>query len=201
MQVKEKLLNVCFGLNLIYWGIAGFFYHYEDFQTSYVRLFITFLNISVGLLIIFRKPVKNSGTLHSILISLPSLISGGLLFKLSKPLFLWNHISQTLFIVGGSITLISFFFLGRSFSIFPRLRGIVSKGLYQIVRHPAYLGEFTMLTACLIAANSYLSWIPFLIFIPGIVLRIREEESILVADQAYVKYQQKVQWRLIPYIW
>lgn len=201
MKSKEKYFNFCLGVSFIYWGIAGFFHDYIDFKTSYVRLFITVLNITVGLLFIFRKPVLSQGTISSVLVSIPSLICGGLLFKLAQPSFLWSNTSKTLFIFGGLIALTSFLFLGRNFSIFPRMRSIVSKGMYKVIRHPSYLGEFIMITACLLSREGNLSFIPFVIFIPSIIIRILEEERLLMGNLSYKTYAKSVKWRLIPYVW
>lgn len=201
MTNKERLLNSCFGISLIYWGIAGFIAHYDGLNTALIRVFVTLLNMTVGLLIMFRKPVFNEGSLVSIIKSLPSLICGGLLFKLSKPLLIWQTPSMSLFIIGGSIALLSFLFLGRNFSIFPEIRGIVSHGFFRIIRHPSYFGECLMMLACLLSAESNISLLAFVIFVPSIMIRIHEEEQLLSTSLAYQLYQKQVKWRLIPFVW
>jgi len=133
--------------------------------------------------------------------SLPSLLCGGLAFKLSKDLSSWGFIPICIFLLGGGITLISFLFLGKSFSVFPSLRGIVSKGSYRLVRHPSYFGELLMIIACLIATDYIFSWSILLLFFPFIILRIEEEEKLLSTSEEYISYSQKVTWRLIPLIW
>ncbi len=201
MKYGEKLFNIFLGLSLVYWGIAGFWAHYDGMQTSPVRLCITLLNLAVGILIILREPIKANGSTASILISLPSFICGGLIFKLARPLPLWEGHLEVLFILGGTLTLSAFLFLGRSFAILPGRREIVSRGLFRLLRHPAYLGECLMMLACLLATASLWALISFAIFVPGIVFRIKAEEKILLESADYQAYAREVSWRLIPYVW
>ena len=201
MKIQERILNVLFGLSLIYWSLAGLCKYYDGIHTSSIRIFITLLNGMVGFLIIFRKPIIKKGSLNSILISLPSLICGGLLFKLSKSPLDWNLFSTVLFFAGGLTTLVAFISLGNSFSIFPGVRQVVSGGFYRLIRHPAYLGEFMMSLACLVAYNTYYSYPVFIVLIPALVLRIKEEEKLLFEDNNYQAYSNTVKWRLIAYLW
>lgn len=201
MDKKEKFLNLAFGISLIYWGVAGLYSAYESSSIPFLRWFISVLNFSVGALIIFRKPVINKGSLRSIVVSLPSLILGGIIFKFAKPLDSWSISEQLIFVVGGSFSLISFFYLGRSFSIFPDLRDVKSNGTFRLVRHPSYLGEAIMITICLITTDYWQAYIVYVLFIPSLILRIKQEEKLLSTSEVYRTYQLRVKWRLIPYIW
>lgn len=202
MKKNELLINICLGCSLIYWGIAGFYTSNDTYESiPIIRIFITALNVLVGILILFRKPVLLNASLQANLISLPSFLCGGLLFKFAKPLFLWEAYIEILFIFGGSLTFISFLCLGRNFSILPKMRKIVSKGTFRWVRHPAYLGEMLMLLACLLSSDKWFSWVIFLLFIPSLVFRIQAEEKLLSKNEVYLNYKKEVKWRLIPFIW
>ena len=185
---------------MIYWGIT---HHTLNFNNiPILTLLLTLLNITIGILIAFKTPFYEKLLLSSILISLPSLICGVLLFKLSEPINLWGNSIQILFVLGCSFTLISFLFLGRSFAIFPGQRKTISNGPFLIIRHPVYLGETIMIISCLISTtNIIISLVIFILFIPSIILRIIEEERILMKDTTYKRYQNNVKYRLIPYIW
>lgn len=201
LSLEERVINWGFGLSLIFWGIAGFFSNIEVTLNSPVRMLITILNMTVGFLLIFRKPLLVNGSMASILISLPSLICGGWIFKLSKPLLLWPGYAEALFLIGGTIALISFISLGRNFSILPTMRQITSGGTFRFIRHPAYFGETLMVVACIVAAEGWLSMLPFLIYVPGIIYRIKEEEELLSQNENYNRYKETVRWRLLPFVW
>ncbi len=201
MDYKERILNISLGLSLIYWSFAGFYAAYSAAEITRLAVLISLLNFTVGLLIIFRMPLIKAASNYALLISLPAFIAGGVLFKFSKPLIDWSLATEIIFTCGAIITIFSFLFLGKSFAILPGMRNVVSKGMYRLVRHPAYLGESLMVLACLISAETYCSFLVFAFFIPGIVLRIRAEEALLFESPYYTKYASQVTRRLIPFIW
>ncbi|BDD11551.1 hypothetical protein FUAX_39830 (plasmid) [Fulvitalea axinellae] len=199
---KEKALNFLIGASLLYWAGAGLYSHWEDPAIPPARWCVSLLNLAVGFLIIFRQPLQATPKTTSALIALPSLFCGGLLFRMAKPMYLWTFYSQTVFIVAGLFTVASFLSLGKSFSVLPGLRGIVSKGPYQFMRHPSYLGEIVMSLACLISAKeTLLSAIPFALLIPALMFRIKEEEKLLSSQYEYLLYKTNVKWRLLPRVW
>jgi len=195
----ERIFNVFLGCSFIFWAIAGWF---VDENRSIIRLSISLLNLSLGLLILFRVQAKRLGNPVDILKSLPSLIIGGMMFRLSVALPEWSMISVSIFMIGMMITLASFITLGRSFSILPQVRPIVTKGLYRFVRHPGYLGELLLIIACFIASESLLiSGICFALFIPFIAWRILVEETLLSQEVLYLAYMDQVKWRMLPGVW
>jgi len=79
---------------------------------------------------------------------------------------------------------------------------VIDTGPYGIVRHPMYVGVTTLYVLSPLALGSYWSLIPSLLMIPIIVARILSEERILVKDlRGYIEYQQKVNYRLVPFVW
>ncbi|MFT5821592.1 MAG: protein-S-isoprenylcysteine O-methyltransferase Ste14 [Crocinitomix sp.] len=201
MDSKERILNILLGLSLIYWSFAGFYAAYSADAITRLSILISLLNLTVGLLIIFRMPLIKAAAPKALLISLPAFIAGGLLFKLAQPLLYWTFTAELIFVCGSLIAITSFLFLGKSFAILPGMRNVVSKGMYRLVRHPAYLGESLMVIACLISAETYWSILVFAFFIPGIILRIRAEENLLFLSPYYKQYANHVTWRLIPFVW
>jgi protein-S-isoprenylcysteine O-methyltransferase Ste14 len=97
-----------------------------------------------------------------------------------------------LVVIGGKIS------LGRSFGLIPANRGIVSTGLYRLVRHPIYLG-YLVTHVAFIAANPS-TWNITLLVIGDIALLARAvcEERTLALDEAYRQYQTRVRWRVVP---
>ncbi len=168
---------------------------------SPIRLTVSVLNIFIGILIIIRSQQQIMGNLKSILFSLPSFIIAGLSFRLAIEQPIWDFFPSLLFISGTSFTIISFLFLGNSFSFFPALRNIKTKGPYSIIRHPGYLGEIIMVFACCITIEKWFALILFLLLIIFIRIRIHEEEKILILKESYREYTKNVTWKLIPFIW
>lgn len=115
--------------------------------------------------------------------------------------------------LGGIMLLICFYFYFRSFADNPFLaptiriqqeknQYVVSTGVYCIVRHPMYLGSILMFIGIPLLLGSlygiFLGTILSLLLIP----RIFGEEKMLEEElQGYKEYEQKVKYRLIPFIW
>ncbi|MCB9256425.1 MAG: isoprenylcysteine carboxylmethyltransferase family protein [Chitinophagales bacterium] len=196
---KDFLLNLCFALSFFSWAAIGI---YKDFgQLSSVRLLTSLLNLEIGILILFRLKLKQESSPKAIIKSLPSLLAGGLLFKLAQDYNNWSYALQILFALGACFSLYSFYCLGKNFSIFPSKREISTSGAYKVVRHPAYLGESIMLLA--LALYIAKLWVLALLFIYALSLvwRIHEEETLLTCDKDYILYKAKTPYRLIPFLW
>jgi protein-S-isoprenylcysteine O-methyltransferase Ste14 len=95
-------------------------------------------------------------------------------------------------VIGGKLS------LGRSFGLMPANRGIVSTGLYKLVRHPIYLGYLITHTG-FVAANPTL-WNVLMVVGADLALMWRAvcEEETLQKDESYRGYQQMVRWRVVP---
>lgn len=88
--------------------------------------------------------------------------------------------------------------LGRSFGLMPANRGIVSTGLYRLVRHPIYLG-YLVTHLAFVAANPT-RWNIVLLIAADLALLARAvcEEATLARDPRYRAYQAQVRWRVVP---
>jgi protein-S-isoprenylcysteine O-methyltransferase Ste14 len=79
---------------------------------------------------------------------------------------------------------------------------VVTTGPYAIVRHPMYSGALVMLIGVPLALGS---WWGLLLVIPitvVLVWRLLEEEKFLSKNlPGYSDYQNKVRFRLLPFIW
>ena len=79
---------------------------------------------------------------------------------------------------------------------------VVDTGLYGIVRHPMYSVTLTLFLSMPLILGSWYSFALFTLYIPIIVLRIKDEERLLISElNGYTEYCQRVRYRLIPYIW
>ena len=79
---------------------------------------------------------------------------------------------------------------------------VISSGPYAVVRHPMYVGVILLYTATPVALGSYWGLIPALVMVPFLVVRIVDEERVLVAElKGYSAYREKVRYRLVPGVW
>lgn len=88
--------------------------------------------------------------------------------------------------------------LGRSFGLMPANRGVVSRGIYRVVRHPIYAG-YLVTHGAFLAAHPTL-WNVALLVTSDLALMVRAvyEERTLARDETYADYMGEVRWRVLP---
>jgi protein-S-isoprenylcysteine O-methyltransferase Ste14 len=104
--------------------------------------------------------------------------------ELSVPL----HVASTLLIVGGIVfALYAVLELGRSLSMLPEARRLVTNGPYSVIRHPLYLGEAVALVGVTL---QYLSpWALALLALQCIFQLERMKNEELVLSGAFPDYR------------
>jgi protein-S-isoprenylcysteine O-methyltransferase Ste14 len=117
---------------------------------------------------------------------------------------LWQMISGGgIFIAAGFFSIKGYLALQQGFiqGIEHEDTSLVVRGLYHVIRHPISLGNILFCIACPVFLAAGPSWIPALIGVLGITIRISIEESYLQAHiPDYESYKAKT-WALIPYIY
>jgi protein-S-isoprenylcysteine O-methyltransferase Ste14 len=111
-------------------------------------------------------------------------------------------ISALASLLAGATLVFSLLYLGRSFSIVPQARGLVTSGPYAIVRHPLYLAEEMAIAGVIFYYASSLLVLPLLLLHLMLQLqRIRYEERVLQGVfPEYDSYSKRTA-RLLPGIW
>lgn len=107
--------------------------------------------------------------------------------------------AASLLLIGGTyMCLLAVTSLGRSLSIMPEARKLVTDGLYQVVRHPLYLAE---LIANVGVFLQYRSWLAAAILVAVTFFLLRrmvwEERILAEAFPEYSAYRQRTR-RLVP---
>jgi protein-S-isoprenylcysteine O-methyltransferase Ste14 len=100
--------------------------------------------------------------------------------------------------LGLIIVLLGKLSLGRSFGLAPANRGVVSTGVYRLVRHPIYLGYLITHVGFLVANPAGWNLIVLASSDTALLLRALCEERTLALDEAYRRYSARVRWRIIP---
>ena len=81
-------------------------------------------------------------------------------------------------------------------------QNVVDTGLYGIVRHPMYMATTLLFLMIPLMLGSLISLAVFLCFPFILVVRIKNEEKVLLDGlEGYADYIKKVKYRLIPFIW
>jgi len=110
----------------------------------------------------------------------------------SETLTVMISVCGLIVVIGGKVS------LGRSFGLMPANRGVVSSGLYRLVRHPIYLGYLITHIAFVLANPGLWNVMALLTADIALLARAACEERTLALDPAYRDYQQKVRWRVLP---
>lgn len=161
---------------------------------------VMFLAVTIGFHATRYRPVAKHATWHPKVTALAGMLFANLILLTPRaaPDVLWDSASTALILVGTIACILAVFDLGRSLSIMPEARKLVTGGLYARIRHPLYLAEEIGIVGIFL---QFRSWEGLLILAVHFYFQIRRmdfEEGILVqAFPAYAGYRQRTH-RLLP---
>ncbi|HET6377456.1 MAG TPA: isoprenylcysteine carboxylmethyltransferase family protein [Methylocella sp.] len=109
--------------------------------------------------------------------------------------------SALILFVAEALMIYTLLRLGRSFSLLPQARKLVTGGPYAIVRHPLYLAEETAIAGMLLQ-YAWFAALPFLAFHAAVqIWRMLIEEAVLHETfPEYALYARQTP-RILPWIW
>jgi protein-S-isoprenylcysteine O-methyltransferase Ste14 len=97
-----------------------------------------------------------------------------------------------------SFAVYSLLWLGRSFSLMPEARRLVTGGPYSLLRHPLYVGEELPLIGFVMLSLSGLTFALLLLQICCQFFRMQYEEEVLFAAfPEYAEYKMRT-FRILP---
>ena len=154
-----------------------------------------------AILPIFRlRPIAKSYGIFPRLLPIAAIVLSPIFLFLERapPNPAYNSISVALSLIGGALAVVSLTFLGRSFSIMPEARHLVTNGPYKFIRHPVYLFEIVILFAMFLLYRSWLAAALFILLSGIQVGRALYEEEILSATfSQFLMYRQTTSF-MIP---
>ena len=166
------------------------------------RLTGLFLLASEALVVVLtmvrRSAVTVDRSLKARLLTVASVMGPPLLAPAAVAPFAPEAATVALSCAGLAIVIAGKITLGRSFALLPANRGIVSTGLYQVVRHPIYMGYLLTHVAFLVASPSLWNIVALVAADAALLARAVCEEQTLAKDAAYRDYQTRVRWRVVP---
>ncbi len=217
VAVFLRYIGVVIFLGLLFFLTAGTFSYLYGWLYIITMLFL----MGIGFIILYRKDksllekrIKStekqgqqrlfiiiSGVLISLIYILP-----GLDYR-----FKWSQVP--IWLVALSWIMVS---LGYSLSLYVMLQNsyasrvievqekqrLIDTGFYAFVRHPMYLVIIPIYIFSPLLLGSFIALIPGVLFPFTLILRIKNEEKVLLEGlDGYLAYTKKVRYRLIPYLW
>jgi protein-S-isoprenylcysteine O-methyltransferase Ste14 len=166
-------------------------------------LMVEFLLTLAGLNLIRHPPIRRIEALLPRLVALGGLMMIFLMLWMPRAASdpLWDAASALIVIAGSILAMLSLLDLGRSLSIMPEARQLVTRGLYQQIRHPLYLAEAMSMVGVFLQFRSVEAAAIVVAHIGFQLGRIHWEERILGETFAeYDDYRRRTN-RLLPGIY
>jgi len=206
-----RLPIVCFTAFWLVWEFRGLqnligTHPYFGWDKGFVLGLVARITLMLLLLcfavlhLIRRQPIRKLSGWRPRIDALLGLSTAYFALLLPRPAAspLWDGLS-ILFMLGGNLFCIfAALDLGRSLSIMPEARRLVTHGIYSVIRHPLYLGETVAFFGVFLQIRS---WPAFSIMCLQLFFQIRRmvwEETVLANAFTEYGHYRKQTWRLVP---
>ncbi len=202
------------GLLLFIPGTFNYLYGWLFIALLFIPMFIA------GIILLFKNPellkrrlnakekesVQKEVLIYSALMFISGFIIAGFNYR-----YQWIILPNIVVIIASVLFVIAYIlyaevlrenaYLLRTIEV-TKDQQLVDTGMYGIVRHPMYMVTLILFLTMPLILNSLISFIIFLIYPFIIIKRIKNEEIVLEKDlKGYKEYENKVKYRLIPFIW
>ena len=105
---------------------------------------------------------------------------------------------QVIQLLGAGLALLAVLSLQRSFGLLPAYRTLRVEGAYRLVRHPVYAAYTIQNVGYLLSNRTLANLAVVVVALLFQVLRVYNEERLLLALPSYRDYAQRTRWRLLP---
>ena len=170
--------------------------------TGYRLLVVAFFAIAVVLFVVRSRPVRTSTGLMPRLVAIAGtfILTAIAVAPTEAAVSARTVLAALLLLLGNAVAALSLWTLGRSFSVMPEARRLITSGPYAAVRHPIYLGEILAGFGMALQSTSPAALPILCAFIALQMQRARYEETVLQqAFPEYAQYKGKTA-RLIPHV-
>lgn len=208
---KAKLYDIAAMIPLIIWlgfGIIGSFLrisHMLESRANVLAIFsqvatALFLSVVIVLLVIRLPPVRKAGGVLPRLAGILGFLFPFVVLALPRASLTpaMAIFSSAMVFLGTAASILSVYWLGRSFSILPQARVLVTEGPYGVIRHPLYLAELCVVFGRIWEFDQ--PW-PFVVMLAAIGIQISrmhfEEQILLEAFPSYMEYTSRTA-RIVP---
>ena len=198
--LTEWLLRA-FGLLAYGFGVANLFHAWwSDTSRWTVLLLLVFESYTLLLVLIARRASVRDASAMAMALTVYAAFYFALLDPRGNTRLIAESAGVALQLAGAACQFSAKLMLGRSFGLLPAQRGVVMAGPYRLVRHPIYLGYLIAHVGFVLVNFSWRNLAVFVLLYAVQVLRIQREEAVLAGSEAYRAYQQRVRWRLLPFV-
>lgn len=192
-----------------------------DYPNAWLFLGLLFLPMLVlGIVMLVKSPAllekrlnaKEGERMQRGVVAISGLLFvGGFLVAGFDRRFGWSSVPLWVVILASVILLVSYAlyaevmrenaYLSRTVEVQENQR-VVDTGLYGIVRHPMYAVTVWLFLSIPVVLGSWWALLCFLPYVAVIVVRIRNEEKVLLEGlDGYAEYRTRVKYRLFPFVW
>lgn len=201
-QLTEWLLRtfalLIMSILVLRWGQAWL----QDQSRWSVLLLLLSEAYTLGLILIARRAARRDLSPLAILVTAYAVCYAALLDPQNVTRLASEWLGSLLLVLSMVWHFSAKLILGRSFGLLPAQRGLVTAGPYRLIRHPIYFGYLIGHIGMLLVNFSVQNALVISLLYVAQIIRIQREESILVKnDSGYAEYQQRVRWRLIPFVY
>ena len=218
--IVNALFKLIFGLGIM--ALLLFFpagtWHYWHAWLLLALLFVPMVCMGIVMLIFspellskrLNNKEKEQTQKHVVALSGLMFIAGFMLCGFDYR-FVWSQVPVWVVVVASLLFLLGYMlyaevlrenaYLSRTIEVQDDQQ-LIDKGLYSIVRHPMYTATLLMFLSMPLVLGSWWALLIFSIYPILIIRRIQNEEQVLAKGlKGYVDYQQRVRWRLMPWVW
>lgn len=198
MQLRDAVVNWILAIVFAFFAYA----HVQQFVDEPRLSLVLLVAVETALVVLFLIRKEADRTSHSWQ-AWVTTCAGTMFPLLLRPVPGAEDLAvgQFLQTSGVVIQIAALLSLNRSMGLLPAHRGVKTDGAFRIVRHPLYAAYGVMLVGYLINNFNVYNASIIIVGMAFQVMRLLNEESLLLRYPEYTAFADKTRWRLVPFVW